>query len=1278
MPPTLALEEQYEDLLKRFQIMDAERKTTYEAAQNAIRYNQGLMKQLKDENIQIRNQIKLLKKNKILTAPEHLQKKMDEVSRLRLQLDQMKNHNVGQRRTLASLQDKLRELEIAAERPNTEASPELKQIRVIENRLDQAMIKLNEAQSIRSTYEQIVKRLKDERLGLDQHLAQLEKTLKEKDNDYEELLALSHDATHASELAQAELHRVSQAIEQERAHREQEVEEKRALVQACVTANQKLVDEALATKQKVEEDRLKAMAQVKESNITDGNDAPTLDDYENVFRRIKEATGVSDVNEVIQKFLMQEETRESLVSLAKELEEMKLSSVTKQSKWPVVDDLEISACQANARHERARSKYEKNCQLLVELQAGLEHLYEKLMSTTQTNPHVRRQASATQPTVEWMVQASLQKLDYLVKRTTDGLKREQECLQEEKNNEQAADHARQIDSLLSPGSVEKSATCDKTNSPPGNDECHPSAPRIFQKATAACVDPVFDDLPPAASGQEAAVAMHAPMYDSKKIESPSASQVDTTSHDPAPANAIEEPSSLDVPCAPAGTDPERKGGQQTNAAQTGFGEKVDTERGEKDVHTSSILDHPLTEPLFPPEDEGQELPGIGTVEKTDSRGLEAKYGDRREVDAATEENKRGDTGEEIQRGDDIISPRDEACLPEHAETGTLNPGNSLIPDKASPVSNALAVLPSGEADTTQQPNRVSKDDDHDTFEPGMNEVVIPVTDGGEEKSFEVALDDVVPGDEQNKAAEKCKTESDIILGEALPGDTAPRQQSPTSPSENCEISPEGPNAPESNEPLSVGVPLGPPESDQANLADGDDGELHAGDGAFRQAESVGVGADIVSTAQESPIPDLPPAHTAQPTIPETQMIEMPGSDPLAPETATNQESDARTKDEPAYEGDSSSGSSQLSHPEATKKAGGDACKVESEETQSDRAADLPSRRVSSSEDPDTECQDSFEKRELQFDFDTLTNPVNQRNEADLASDVSHMTIEGGTENDGTTGDTHTLAPPNSDQQATETALKTEDETTQEQLLQENRGDREESYPSPAPLQEVPERESSSSLRDTASPVDGEQAEDSPVMVTAVPLSFHRSSDGTEKVDGDSDTSGDREGDTVKSGEPLDHVSSTCDADHVEQTGHEQSAGHASDFTMAEETAIMKTQSDNVLVAERQQLNATSGSINASAEVEGVGGATENDGRDGKAESLEEGVPRSTPDETANTETPDGSGGGPPAGGSREQIVEKNDTLELHDRFLDNGEANISRPIESEPADSVSDSSAGTS
>eukprot|EP00957_Ditylum_brightwellii_P025427 1923011-Ditylum_brightwellii.AAC.1 len=43
-----------------------------------------------------------------------------------------------------------------------------------------------------------------------------------------------------------------------------------------------------------------------------------LDIYESAFRKIKEATGVSDVNEVIQKIIGQESTTENLVSLTKQ------------------------------------------------------------------------------------------------------------------------------------------------------------------------------------------------------------------------------------------------------------------------------------------------------------------------------------------------------------------------------------------------------------------------------------------------------------------------------------------------------------------------------------------------------------------------------------------------------------------------------------------------------------------------------------------------------------------------------------------------------------------------------------------------------------------------------------------------------------------------------------------------------------------------------------------------------------------------------------------------
>ena len=41
----------------------------------------------------------------------------------------------------------------------------MRTIRILENRLDKVMIKYNEAQSIQQTYEQVVKRLKEERVA---------------------------------------------------------------------------------------------------------------------------------------------------------------------------------------------------------------------------------------------------------------------------------------------------------------------------------------------------------------------------------------------------------------------------------------------------------------------------------------------------------------------------------------------------------------------------------------------------------------------------------------------------------------------------------------------------------------------------------------------------------------------------------------------------------------------------------------------------------------------------------------------------------------------------------------------------------------------------------------------------------------------------------------------------------------------------------------------------------------------------------------------------------
>merc|ERR1719331_729355 len=131
-------------------------------------------------------------------------------------LDQVKMECHRKKGFLDELDDKCKDFQLDARKPNLEENPLTRKIRMLENRLDKAMIKYNEAQSIRKTYEQIVKRLKEERVGFDNQLAAIERTLAAKQRDYEELLLLSGDANHAREVAQQELKRVRGGYEEER------------------------------------------------------------------------------------------------------------------------------------------------------------------------------------------------------------------------------------------------------------------------------------------------------------------------------------------------------------------------------------------------------------------------------------------------------------------------------------------------------------------------------------------------------------------------------------------------------------------------------------------------------------------------------------------------------------------------------------------------------------------------------------------------------------------------------------------------------------------------------------------------------------------------------------------------------------------------------------------------------------------------------------------------------------------------------------------------------
>lgn len=302
---------------------------------------------------------------------------------LRIMLDKEKHETKTRKNMLFTLQDKLKEVE-DNKLGYIEENPMMRTIRVLENRLDKVMIKYNEAQSIQQTYDQVVKRLKEERVGYDSQLAAIENCLKGKEHDFEELLLLAHDATHAKEAAFADLKRFEQRRVTVQEMRNKYVNEKKDEI------NQEIPQGAeQASKGERSGGKKAHLGYATSYKHDESYQRQELNDYEEAFRKLKEVTGVIDANEIIQKFKTQGLTTDSLQELQnqysakiehlkldkehlrRKIEEGKFSTENQGQGRRRLDEIEQDLARATNQFERTNLKYTKLSTSMINITAGV-------------------------------------------------------------------------------------------------------------------------------------------------------------------------------------------------------------------------------------------------------------------------------------------------------------------------------------------------------------------------------------------------------------------------------------------------------------------------------------------------------------------------------------------------------------------------------------------------------------------------------------------------------------------------------------------------------------------------------------------------------------------------------------------------------------------------------------------------------------------------------------------------------------------------------------------
>jgi hypothetical protein len=314
-----------------------------------------------------------------------IQKKYDELQAEARQKEQKLRGQMDQ------LEDLKREADVV--HSHSKDSIQAKEIRMLENRLDKAVIKYNEAQSIRKTYELIVKRLQEERLTFDNQLANFEKTVLSKKQDVSELEMMSRDANHAKDVAKAELARFEQQINEERKQREKDLQSRKEMVKHKLEVNDK-ADRKITKLDDLNADE-KNHGENKEQY--DEQTEKKLAEYEETMRLIKEATGVSDISEVIAKFQSQGETHGQLTLLQKqneikiaELKEKKIKveqenadfKFTGESKHQhsqqTIQEFEIHLKNSEQKYLETKQKFERAIKTLNNANAGVQHLLDKM------------------------------------------------------------------------------------------------------------------------------------------------------------------------------------------------------------------------------------------------------------------------------------------------------------------------------------------------------------------------------------------------------------------------------------------------------------------------------------------------------------------------------------------------------------------------------------------------------------------------------------------------------------------------------------------------------------------------------------------------------------------------------------------------------------------------------------------------------------------------------------------------------------------------------------
>ncbi|XP_018429137.1 PREDICTED: coiled-coil domain-containing protein 151-like, partial [Nanorana parkeri] len=283
----------------------------------------------------------------------------------------------------------------AAQKEQNEAKEEeetpQQNLRMLENRLEKAQLKLQESEHIYNVYQKLKDHMQEESLTFQSQLDLLEAEILRQRQELKELQVVNKEAVTSREMGRAELQRQEEEFHRERREREailQEYKSKAEERRLFAERDRRVQRVVLPGEDTPVETQLVASGQEEEKMIRT---------YQEAFQKIKEATGVTDTQEVVKRFVAQGETHQHLEELKSENEktlvrlkedkerlqevfqELKYSGEAKLSSGQqVLEELQTHLQEEDKRRDKCKEDLEKMSKILSNSKSGMEHLTSKV------------------------------------------------------------------------------------------------------------------------------------------------------------------------------------------------------------------------------------------------------------------------------------------------------------------------------------------------------------------------------------------------------------------------------------------------------------------------------------------------------------------------------------------------------------------------------------------------------------------------------------------------------------------------------------------------------------------------------------------------------------------------------------------------------------------------------------------------------------------------------------------------------------------------------------